>query len=91
LVAKNGPQALWRKQLEDSNKLGPSRTYANAAYNVAAVAARLGKNGEAFQYLERAFDERSFWMPFLNVDPLFDSLHADPRFRNLLGRIGLRN
>jgi hypothetical protein len=40
-------------------------------------------------YLERAFDERSFWMPFLNVDPLFDSLRADPRFRDLLGRIGL--
>ena len=89
MSSSNGPQALWRKQLADSNKLGPSRTYAHAAYNVAAVAARLGEKGGAFQYLERAFDERSFWMPFLNVDPLFDSLRADPRFRDLLGRIGL--
>ena len=55
---------------------------------MAALAARLGEKDDAFQYLERAFDERSFWMPFLNIDPLFDSLRADPRFRDLLGRIG---
>jgi tetratricopeptide (TPR) repeat protein len=87
-VAKYGPRAYWRKELEDAKKLGPRRTYAHMAYHVAALAARLGEKDYAFQYLQRAFDERSFWMPFLNVDPLFDSLRADPRFRVLLGRIG---
>jgi TolB-like protein/DNA-binding winged helix-turn-helix (wHTH) protein/Flp pilus assembly protein TadD len=87
-VVKYGPQAYWRKVLEDSRKLGPANTYANAAYQTAALAAHLEEKDDAFQFLERAFDERSFWMPFLNVDPLFDSLRADPRFRDLLGRIG---
>jgi TolB-like protein/Flp pilus assembly protein TadD len=87
-VAKYGPQAYWRKVLEDSRKVGPAKTYANTAYQTAALAAHLEEKDDAFQFLERAFDERSFWMPFLNVDPLFDSLRADPRFRDLLGRIG---
>jgi hypothetical protein len=68
--------------------VGPAKTYANTAYQTAALAAHLEEKDDAFQFLERAFDERSFWMPFLNVDPLFDSLRADPRFRDLLGRIG---
>ena len=88
-VKKYGSRAYWRKELDDAKKLSPGRTYAHAAYHVAALAARLGEKDVAFQYLERAFDERSFWMPFLKVDPLFDSLHDDPRFRDLLGRIGL--
>jgi tetratricopeptide (TPR) repeat protein len=87
-VAKYGPQTYWRKVLEDSRKVGPAKTYANTAYQTAALAAHLEEKDDAFQFLERAFDERSFWMPFLNVDPLFDSLRADPRFRDLLGRIG---
>ena len=88
-VKKYGSRAYWRKELDDAKKLGPRRTYAHVAYHVAALAARLGEKDLAFQYLERAFDERSFWMPFLKVDPLFDSLRDDPRFRDLLGRIGL--
>jgi TolB-like protein/DNA-binding winged helix-turn-helix (wHTH) protein/Flp pilus assembly protein TadD len=87
-VTKHGPRAYWRQELEDARKLGPGRTYGHTAYHVAALAARLGEKDDAFQYLERAFAERSFWIPFLNVDPLFDSLRADPRFRDLLGRIG---
>ena len=88
-VKRYGSRAYWRKELDDAKKSGPDRTYAHMAYHVAALAARLGEKDVAFQYLERAFDERSFWMPFLKVDPLFDSLRDDPRFRDLLGRIGL--
>jgi TolB-like protein/DNA-binding winged helix-turn-helix (wHTH) protein/Flp pilus assembly protein TadD len=88
-VAKYGPQAYWRKELEDSRRLGPGKTYANTAYQTAALAAHLGEKDVAFQFLGRAFDERSFWMPFLNVDPLFDNLRAESRFRDLRGRVGL--
>ena len=87
-VAKHGPRAYWRKELADSKKVGPGKTYANTAYQTAALAAHLGEKDEAFQFLERAFAERSFWMPFLNVDPLFDNLRGDPRFQNLLERVG---
>ncbi len=51
-----------------------SQTPGDAAYNFAAVAIRLGKERDALLYLERALVERSYWIPFLNIDPRFDAL-----------------
>lgn len=86
-AAKHGAQAYWRKELADSKKVGPAKAYANTAYQTAALAAHLGEKKDAVQFLERAFAERSFWIPFLNVDPLFDNLRGDPRFQNQLERV----
>ncbi len=48
-----------------------------------------GRKDEAFALLEKAFDRRSFGMIFLAVNPLWDPLRSDPRFTDLLRRIGL--
>ena len=48
-----------------------------------------GRKDEAFAWLEKAFDRRSFGMIFLAVNPLWDPLRSDPRFTDLLRRIGL--
>jgi len=39
--------------------------------------------------LERAYDRRELWLVYLKVDPAWDSLRTDPRFQNLLHRVGL--
>jgi len=44
---------------------------------------------QTFERLEKAFQDRSFWLIWLKVEPLFDSLRDDPRFQDLLRRIGL--
>jgi hypothetical protein len=49
----------------------------------------LGLRDEAFASLEEAYEERFFLMPMLKVDPLFDSLRTDPRYADLVRRIGL--
>jgi hypothetical protein len=49
----------------------------------------LGRPDEAFALLEQAFDERSSALVYLKVEPRFDNLRADPRFAQLLRRIGL--
>jgi hypothetical protein len=49
----------------------------------------LGGKDQAFESLERAYEERSGWLSRLKVDPIFDGLRSDPRFTNLLRRIGL--
>jgi eukaryotic-like serine/threonine-protein kinase len=49
----------------------------------------LGQKDEAFAWLEKGFDERDPLMVQLRIDPQFDSLRDDPRFQDLLRRIGL--
>jgi serine/threonine protein kinase/tetratricopeptide (TPR) repeat protein len=59
------------------------------AFNVALIYAGLGQNDLAFEWLDRAFEERSSWLVSLNVEPMLDSLRSDPRFTGLLSRLGL--
>ena len=59
------------------------------AFNIALIYAGLGENDLAFEWLDRAFDERSSWLVSLNVEPMLDSLRPDARFAALLRRIGL--
>ena len=59
------------------------------AHNFALVYAGLGEKDQAFQSLERAYQERSAWMGYLKVDPFLDSLRPDPRFADLVRRVGL--
>ena len=49
----------------------------------------LGDNDEAFAWFERAFQEQSNILIYLKVFPPYDSLRGDPRFQDLLRRVGL--
>jgi eukaryotic-like serine/threonine-protein kinase len=60
-----------------------------SSYDVAVVHEGLGNADRAFDWLNRAYEEESGFMPYLNVDPRFKSLHADRRFGDLLRRMGL--
>jgi TolB-like protein/Tfp pilus assembly protein PilF len=57
------------------------------SYQVALVHAGLGDEERAFESLEKAFDERSTLLTYLKMDPRFDSLRADPRFKEMLRRL----
>jgi TolB-like protein/DNA-binding winged helix-turn-helix (wHTH) protein len=56
----------------------------------AMVEVGLGENDKALAALEKAFETRSPWMVFLKVEPEFESLRTDPRFIDLLRRVGHR-
>jgi tetratricopeptide (TPR) repeat protein len=60
-----------------------------APYYIACVWIGLGDKAQAFHCLEKAFEEHSSWMVPLKVDPSLDSLRSDPRFKNLIQRVGL--
>jgi eukaryotic-like serine/threonine-protein kinase len=50
----------------------------------------LGDNDQAFAWLKKAFLERSWYLVLLRVDPRLDNLRSDPRFQDLVRRVGLQ-
>ncbi len=57
-------------------------------YLRALIYAGLDDKAQAFKWLDRAYEERNEWLVWLKVDPKLDSLRADPRFADLLRRVG---
>jgi tetratricopeptide (TPR) repeat protein len=58
------------------------------AFHIAQIYLGLGDKEQSFAWLNKACDERSVWLIWIGVDPKFDSLRSDPRFENLLKKIG---
>jgi len=100
--ALSGGAAVWRVLLgrayvQSGNKnqtreivselLNRSRkTYVPPTF-LAVVYASLGENEKAFQWLDKAYAERDLYMAWIKVDPAFDALRADDRFKNLTKRM----
>lgn len=55
----------------------------------AACYAIAGETEQAFVWIAKTLDERSSWLTYMAVDPAFDNLRSDPRFRQLARRLGL--
>jgi serine/threonine protein kinase/Tfp pilus assembly protein PilF len=58
-------------------------------YQLATIYAGLGEKDEAFRLLEKGYEERSAGMLYLAIDPFWDEMRSDPRYTDLLRRIGL--
>jgi tetratricopeptide (TPR) repeat protein len=65
-----------------------SRSYVDV-YTLATIYAGLGDKDETFRLLEKAYEQHSAVMPYLAVDPFWYSIHSDPRYADLLRRMGL--
>jgi len=59
-------------------------------YYTAVIYAGLGDKSEALAWLEKARDERFNWIPFIQVDPVFDDLKSDPKFAALRQSLNLQ-
>ncbi len=59
--------------------------------NIAFIYTSLGDKDQAFFWLDKAFDERESKLKDIKVEPIFDPLRSDPRFAELVRRIGLPN
>jgi eukaryotic-like serine/threonine-protein kinase len=57
-------------------------------YDVAIIYAGLGQKDKALEWLEKAYEGRSWYLCSLSVDPKLDGLRSDPRFQDLMRRIG---
>jgi hypothetical protein len=59
------------------------------AYNIATVYVGLVEKEQALSFLEKAYADRSMILTYVKVDPELDGLHSEPRYTDLLRRVGL--
>ena len=65
-----------------------SRSYVDF-YQLATIYAGLGDQDETFRLLEKGYQQRSAGMRYLAIDPFWDNIRSDPRYTDLLRRVGL--
>ena len=61
---------------------------AGSAFQIAAIYGWRGEKDQAFEWLDRAYDQHDAGMPRLRYDPTLASLHDDPRFAALVKKMG---
>jgi TolB-like protein/Flp pilus assembly protein TadD len=97
--ARSGGREFWRQELalaeEEMRSPGtvwqaPNGRPRTATYLMARRHARLGDEARTLAALESAYDQRSYLLTFLNLEPLFHGIRHSARFRELVHRIGLR-
>jgi serine/threonine protein kinase/tetratricopeptide (TPR) repeat protein len=73
--------------LDDLSELADHKYVASHFF--AGIHIGLGENDRAIEYLEKSWDERCHWLIYLHLDPSMDDLRSNPRFQDLLRRVGL--
>jgi len=87
VYAAQGNKAAAREILE---KLKKQTDPYVPAQNIATIYANLGDKDHAFEYLQKGFEEGSIYMSFIKLDPELDPIRSDPRFAELLHKMGLQ-
>jgi TolB-like protein/DNA-binding winged helix-turn-helix (wHTH) protein/Tfp pilus assembly protein PilF len=85
--AKSGAQGYWRRTLENYKESAKSNYVPPVLAAKACV--RVGDKECAFEWLERGFDERDDLMINIKVEPVLERLRSDPRFQELVRRVGI--
>jgi TolB-like protein/DNA-binding winged helix-turn-helix (wHTH) protein len=82
-----GWKGYWKKTL-DRDIERSNREYVSP-YGIADYYALVGDKTQAFRYLDKAYAERDIWLTWIKAEHDFDGLRSDPRYADLLRRMGL--
>jgi eukaryotic-like serine/threonine-protein kinase len=86
-LAKSGEREQARAILEKLNSMAAGNYV--PAYSLAMIYNGLGERDKALEYLEKSVQEREVQVTFIKIDNRWDDLRADPRFQNVMRRVGL--
>jgi serine/threonine-protein kinase len=87
IYAAAGWKAVWQKEIEWT--LEDSKNRYVSPFGMALLYNSRGDKERAIEWLDKAFEDRSGTLVTLKVDPSWDNLRDDPRFQDLLRRVGL--
>jgi DNA-binding winged helix-turn-helix (wHTH) protein/Tfp pilus assembly protein PilF len=83
-VSGNGDEA--QKTLKKLKEM--SLQHYISAYDLAIIYVGLDEKEKALEWLQNAYADRSIWLIGIKVEPMLDSLRSDPRFTELMRRVG---
>jgi len=85
--ATSGEDGYWQSLLDYWTEKAKEEYVSSNRF--AGLHAQLGEKDQAFEWLEKAYQERAGGLVFLKVDPRYDFIRSDPRFQDLLRRMNL--
>ena len=88
-AAALGAERYWQWRLDYSTERAKRGESVVSPTTLARLYAQLGEKDQAFEWLEKAYEERDGDLLFINNRPDFDPLRDDPRFHDLLRRMNL--
>lgn len=84
--ALSGEKTKARNTISHLKKLAKQRYV--SPHSIAKIHLGLGEVKRAFELLGKAFEDRSGWLIYLKTDPIYEPLRSDPKFKNLVRRVG---
>jgi len=85
--------AVWGKRAEAEKIIAElkrqSKNSSVSPWGIALIYTGLGESDQAFEWLDKAYNDRAFDLQYAKVDPRFATLRSDPRFQKLLKRMGI--
>jgi TolB-like protein/Tfp pilus assembly protein PilF len=88
LCARWGKRSKALKMLDEVTKASAAGTCVSP-YSIAGIYAALGQSEPAFEWLDKACEQHDLQLVSLKVDPTLDGVRSDPRFADLVRRVGL--
>jgi hypothetical protein len=82
--AKWGKRSEALKLLDEVNLAGTA-----LSYSIAGIHAALGDCDSAIEWLHKSFEQHEVQLVSVKVDPTLDGARSDPRFAELVRRVGL--
>jgi tetratricopeptide (TPR) repeat protein len=87
-LALAGKRAEAERIIEELKQISSERYL--SPYHIASIYACLGDKDEAFEWLKKTVDEQGDFLNYAKADPKLQSLRTDPRYGELMRRIGLQ-
>ena len=84
---RSGYTGVLQSRLAGLNEVSKQRYV--SPYSIAQIHARLQEKDQALSWLEQALKEHDCKLSYLKVDPVFDEIRADPRFQQVVSRLGM--
>jgi len=87
VAARRGRVEEARAVLQELGERAKTRYISPVAQ--AGLYVSLGEADKAFEWMDRAYDDRRGWLAYLKIEPMLDGIRIDPRFARLLERMRL--